>query len=335
MLARDDAGRDALHRLTWHAVKVPGRFVLRLVLAGVLLALVLSAADLSQMTVRLDARLAAGAALAIALLVVAQGISALRWARILGPGSPGWLYMWRLYAVSAFFSLFLPTTIGGDAVRVVALARHQGRSGSVVASVLLDRAFGVAALVIYLVAGAIVAPELLAPIRAAAHWKGSVASGVAVVGALSIGAGLVSVLVRRSAKLRGVLREGIALLSGFRHRSADFIAAFALGLVVQAAYIAAWMALAAGLRFTLPLELFLLAVPLVSLATMLPVTFAGIGVREGALVLLLRGSGTATADVVAFSLLFFGCGLVVGACGGIVFALRGTAPPTARSEEGT
>jgi hypothetical protein len=303
--------------------------VLRFVLAGILLAVVLRLADMSQMTVRPDGRLAVAAMLTIALLLGAQGASALRWTRILGRAAPGWLYLWRLYAVSAFFSLFLPTVIGGDAVRVAALARHETPVGSVVASVLLDRAFGVAALVVLLVAGTVLAPELLSPAWAATQWKMSAPSVVGAAGVVLVGIVLLGLLVRRSPRAQAIWRDGVALALGFRHRSADLVSALALGFVVQGAFIAGWMVLAWGLRFTLPLQVFLVAVPLVSLATMLPVTFAGIGVREGAWVLLLKGSGIPTADVVAFSLLFFGCGLVVGACGGIVFGLRGTELRTA------
>jgi branched-subunit amino acid transport protein len=87
--------------------------------------------------------------------------------------------------------------------------------------------------------------------------------------------------------------------------------------------VAAWMTLGAGLRLPVGWGEMLVFVPFVSLAAMVPVTVAGIGVREGAWALLLAPYGVAAADAVAFSLLYFLAFCLVGAAGGVVFALQG------------
>jgi uncharacterized membrane protein YbhN (UPF0104 family) len=77
--------------------------------------------------------------------------------------------------------------------------------------------------------------------------------------------------------------------------------------------------------FELPAFTLLWAVPVVSLSVLLPVTFAGLGVREGVWLLLLADTGIAPADILAFSLLYFGCNLLVGIIGGLLFVSRGLA----------
>lgn len=299
------------------------RLVLRIVVGALILAFVLSRAHLSQLTIRMDGRLALALVGTAALLLVAQGVSAFRWTRILGRGAPLWLYLWRLYAIGAFFSLFLPTVVGGDGVRALALAR-QRRPGEVVASVLIDRGFGVLALVLYLIIGNIVAPDLLAPVRTAARWKLSAGVTAALVLGLLVGSALALVLARRSERLRVLWTDALTLCVDLLRRPLDLVLSLLAGFVVQGAYIAAWMVLAVGLRFAFPIPVFLVAVPVVSLATMLPITFAGIGLREGAWLLMLKNTAVAKADIVVFSLLYFGAVLFVGALGGLLFMFRGT-----------
>jgi uncharacterized membrane protein YbhN (UPF0104 family) len=57
---------------------------------------------------------------------------------------------------------------------------------------------------------------------------------------------------------------------------------------------------------------------------MLPVTFSGLGVREGAWLLILAPFGLSAADAVTFSLLYFLAFVGVGVIGGLVFVTRGT-----------
>jgi uncharacterized membrane protein YbhN (UPF0104 family) len=118
-------------------------------------------------------------------------------------------------------------------------------------------------------------------------------------------------------------------------RPGELAAALGVSVLVQGAYVAAWVQLAAALRLPVPAAEFLVFVPFVSIAAMLPLTVSGIGLREGAWVLLLAGHGVAAADAVAYSLLYFVAYLAVGAAGGVVFALRGMAPAASRTASST
>jgi uncharacterized membrane protein YbhN (UPF0104 family) len=61
---------------------------------------------------------------------------------------------------------------------------------------------------------------------------------------------------------------------------------------------------------------------LMMVATMPPVTVSGLGLREGAALLLLSRYGIAAERIVAFSLAVFGVALVFGLLGGVVEAVR-------------
>ncbi len=86
---------------------------------------------------------------------------------------------------------------------------------------------------------------------------------------------------------------------------------------------------------SLPASRFLVGVPLVSLATMLPLSLAGLGVREWAWVWFLAPFGVPAGDAVALSLGYFACPLLAGLVGGALFTARGAGPglptPAARA----
>lgn len=300
--------------------------LIRLLAGGGLLAFVLARADLGASTLRWDARAAAGVIAAFALAAAAQGLSAARWRLVLGADdAPPFGRLLRLYLVGQFFSLFLPTSVGGDAVRAVAVSRGARRPAWAVSSVIFERFLGVLALFGMLALGGWMAPGVFRASAGRASLGIRPGAAEVAIGLLLLAiVGLVGWrMVRRSARIRRVAGEAAALWTGLAARPAAFGAALGVSLGVQGAYVAAWMALAAGLRLPVGWGEMLVFVPFVSLAAMVPVTVAGIGVREGAWALLLAPYGVAAADAVAFSLLYFLAFCLIGAVGGAVFAMEG------------
>lgn len=261
------------------------------------------------------------------LLVLGQCIAAFRWRVVIGAGAPPWPHLARLYLVGGFFSLFLPTLVGGDAFRAAAASRDLP-PGTAVASVLLDRALGISALMLYGVLGVLLAPAQAAAMLAGAAWQRPGARTLAVAAAVLAVLALAAVFVPPARRFTGQLRDTVVRLA-LAPRTVAL--ALALGLVVQGIYLAAWMLAAAAMDVRLAWTTFLLAVPLVTIGGMLPISIAGLGLRESAWLLLLRGSGIAPARVVAFSVLFFAGTLLAGAAGGLVFAVRGAGTAAGRT----
>ena len=99
-------------------------------------------------------------ALATAIMVVSTVPLAWRWQRLLDAKLIHEALRWltRTYFVSYTAGQVLPTSIGGDAVRVFETARrHEGRTGLITGSVLLDRALGGAATLILAAVGFVIA----------------------------------------------------------------------------------------------------------------------------------------------------------------------------------
>jgi len=300
------------------------KLVARLTVGIAVLTLVLVHAHPSQSTIPWGPSLCLGLLVAVCVIVCAQGLSAVRWHVILGRGAPSRLYLWRLYLIGSFFSLFLPTSVGGDAVRAAAAGRALGSAGSAVASTLLDRLFGTAALVVYFLLGAAIVPQLLQPALVNMHWASSLPITLTIVvgGASLLGVGWL--LVRKSL-LGAMVREGGEVVAGLWRTPRIGLVAFGLALVVQALYILAWGMLSRAMGIHLSWLVFLACVPIASLAALLPVTISGLGVREGVWVLLLAPLGVPASTTVVFSLAYFFCLVCVGALGAGAFILWGTA----------
>jgi glycosyltransferase 2 family protein len=298
-------------------------FWLRLLVGSGVLGVIISRIDLGAATVRPSPRLLAAVAAATGLLIVSQAVAALRWKTILGDGLLPWSYLLRLYIIGSFFGLFLPTSVGGDAVRAVAAARSSERRGRAMASVLIDRGFGVMATLAYAALGLILAPDSIAMLnREAVSWH---APGLAGAGLTFLAIGVAVPVLSRSAKVLTVWRDGAAALTDLMRSPGRLGRVSALAVLSQGLIVLLWYTLAHGVSLTLPFSTFLWAVPVVSLSAMLPVTLSGLGVREGVWLVLLASSPIPPADIVVFSLLYFACTLLVGITGGLLFVSSGTA----------
>lgn len=294
------------------------KFWIRLVVTLGLLGFIATQVDLSGIQLGSPVRVAGGVAVAVVLLVVNQGVTALRWSAILGEDAPDLGYLTRLNMVGIFFSTFLPTSVGGDAVRAWAIAREVREPGLGVSSVVLDRVMGLGAMVAYLAIGAVVARQMVTGVVDRIEW--AVPGWAPWLLLLLVPAGVVAF---RRTRLSTWVRQGLRHLDRFGRSTYAVLWATLLSFAVQGIYVAVWMVLAAAVGFELPPETFLVTVPVVSLGAMLPVTLSGVGVREGLWILLLAQFGMEPATVTAFSLLYFVAFAATGGLGGAIYLWQG------------
>ena len=249
---------------------------------------------------------------AIVLYLLGQGLSAVRWSilgRAVGLYRPRVDYL-RFYAIGMFFNLFGPSTLGGDAVRVMYLGRGQRRILAA-GSVLFDRMSGLAMLValaatVYLVYH----PRLPRPLAL------SVASAGLVLFAGWIACPWLVRILPRQQRIRRYVEEELA---PFWRDGSLLVGTAVLSVVFHVSQVCVQYLLGLATGVPLPFWYCLVFHPLVVLATALPVSLGGFGVREGGYVLLLGRIGIAPSQAVALSLLWFAVTAVAGLLGGLVF----------------
>ncbi|MGE0651028.1 MAG: lysylphosphatidylglycerol synthase transmembrane domain-containing protein [Alphaproteobacteria bacterium] len=257
------------------------------------------------------------------LSVLAQAAAAAwRWRRINARLDivQGYAWHWRIVMVSAFFAQLLPSTLGGDAYRIWTVARGSARGFSAaIVSIICDRAIGLAcilaliALTLPLTAWMIGAGE--------AFWSLSVLvlGGLAVFGSL-VAYGKVPFGLSWLRIADALMAPAVALkriLSAPR----EFVLQFVTGVMIHAVSIVTMLLIAIAVAVRLdPVEAITL-VPPVILFSMLPISIAGWGLREGAMIaafaMIGRPAGDAVLLSVTFGLMYFGAGLIGGVIWGV------------------
>jgi uncharacterized membrane protein YbhN (UPF0104 family) len=225
-----------------------------------------------------------------------------------------------------FVSNVLPTTIGGDVLRVSRLSRDTGETPGTFASVVLERLTGWLVLPVITVVGFTVNPGLRhlgTATRVALAL--AVSTLVLLVGVLAAAAS--SRLGGRFAaradwrRFAGAIHLGVNRLRAHPGAALNvLLAGFAYQLTLVLAAVAAAQAL--GLRAA-GLTALLAFFPAVLIAQVLPISMAGLGVREGAFVLFLGPLGVAKEEAIALGLLLYLLNVAVGLLGAPAFAAGG------------
>ena len=268
-------------------------------------------------------------AVAPGMLVLAGGLSLVqvvicmyRWSAVLvAIGAPlPLITLLRLFYIGSFFNQTLPSSVGGDAVRIYLAHRAGQPLSGAINGVMLERVAIVLALTLLVLA---MQPLFLGKLDPGkAPW---VLSGVVSLTVLAvIGIGFLTFLNHLPASLRHWrLIQGLVVLGGdtrrlfLRRASAARVIALSLAGHVNVTLVVYVLALGLGLKVTVVdcLALF----PLVLLATTLPISIAGWGVRELAMVKALALVGVPGDGAVALSLLFGLINVALSIPGGLVW----------------
>jgi uncharacterized protein (TIRG00374 family) len=313
------------------------RILATVVLTGLATAYVLWKIDLEQtVDVLLDAD-PWWFALAVGIMVLTVPPMALRWQWLLGAQGIRDRFRWltRAYYVSYTAGQILPTSIGGDAVRIVESARrHPGRTGDLTAIVLLERGLGGTATVILGALGFVLA---VGRYDVGAYlWL----EGLFVFGTLF----LIFVFFARSARpllvrLRPLLarlrleRPLRAFYDGVHHYRGHprlLLGVLAFTIALQAVRILSIWAAARAVGVELSPRIYFVMGPLFFLILLLPVTLNGIAVREAFFVSFLGSVGVAADPAFAAGFLFFLVTMAVAVPGAAILlweGLRGGARP--------
>lgn len=257
--------------------------------------------------------------LVVAAYLAAHSLGVMKYRMMVNLGGAEFSYPQaaQCYFGGLFGTLFLPSIVGGDVVRVgvgLRMARH--RAGFLLGS-LIDRLMDVFALVFTASVGALLLPGQLEP-RSRRIFLLSV--GAVALGATGIAATLAVLPARRFpfhfrrklARLRDAARS-------MRRRPHVVVASLCGGVAVQSSFVLLTAVLAEACGLHLRLRVWFLAWPLAKLAALVPLSQGGLGVREAALAAVLVPFGAPPALTVAVGLVWqtviYTGGLIAGLLG--------------------
>jgi hypothetical protein len=305
----------------------------KILVSAALLYFSLRKANFSDLASRIDVGSLGWIGLAIAVTFLQIFVGVLRWREVsVECDAPlGTMQAMRYNVIGTFFNQTLPSSIGGDAVRLWLLARAGAGWRAATYSIFVDRAIGLIALAI------VIAASLPWSLNLIGDPNGRSALLVVDAIALAGGFGFLALGMLRWPWLKhwwgthhiyacAVIANRVI----FSRARGPKVAVLSV-LVHVLAVVIAWCVVRSISAPVLFGQVFQL-VPPVMLITMLPISIAGWGVREATMGLAFGYAGLMTNEGINVSLLFGAVSFIVGAFGGLVWifsaekAAQGTAP---------
>ncbi len=244
-------------------------------------------------------------ALAVALATLSVVASTAEWGVLLRGGHHqlDWSFLGSWYLKGLFVNQVVPAGVGSDAVRALHLGKVTGH-GPMVASLLASRMAGTLAMSWWALAAAIIARDRL-------HLP--VVTGFVVFAAAMIAAwtlALISDLVRAripdrfplAQRVGRFLRPLTSAFDSYRDRPHAVGKCIAAGLLAWGFNLFSMAAFSMALGSAVSWSVFALTLPVALLATFVPISANGIGVREGVVVLLLVQEHVALPTATALAL---------------------------------
>jgi hypothetical protein len=268
-----------------------------------------------------------------------------RWNMLLkasGINVPAWR-VFVAYCGGIFFSLFLPTSIGGDFVRSVDLAVHTKKPSEVVATVILDRLSGFIGLVVLALAAlflgwkfmqnstiliavgvltAILFCVLLVMFNNFIYTKTNSLLSVVRLGTDPAHPGnAVSRIAAMLGKLKELLKETHKEIHYFRRHKRIIIINIAISILIQTISPLTFYLTALSLGIKVNILYFFVFLPVIGAITLLPVSIGGLGIRDAATIYFFAQADVSKYLAFAMSLVSFSFIIVYASIGGLVYVL--------------
>lgn len=273
------------------------------------------------------------------LFIVAQTISTYRWKMLLHTEKMN-IHFYNLvgyYFIGMFFNLFMPTIVGGDVVRGYYLYKKSNMGSESVASIFVERLSGFFALMVIGLLSLIIGYSYINDKPVIVILLAFITSGFFAFLLLIANKGVRDRvnnfikggrLERARQKLKGISES----IKRYRNHKEVVIRVILLSFLVQMLGIFIFYFTSKALNFNVSLAYFFLFVPIITVISMAPVTFGGLGVREFLAIFLFHKVGLGTTEALSLSLLWFSISVIASIFGGVIFLFSGNPMSTAHKK---
>lgn len=296
------------------------------IVTALLFYLVMSAVDISAVADRLETMSWVIVIPFLAVLFVQTLVAAARWQAVVGVMGMRIRYprAWLIFLIGLFFNQSLPSTIGGDVVRTWRMHLEGHGLGLSASSVLVDRVVALVGILVMIAAA-------LPWIHGMADAAGRGPAVLSMAAALLLAAIAVAIFFGSPRLPAGLTRWRAfqvvdTLMVGARaliRRPGKSLLVLSMAVIVHTISALSVYLLALGSHIEVSFGHCLALVPAVILISTLPVSIAGWGVREGAMVTAFGLAGVAASDALLLSVGFGLGNIVIGLPGGVIWLLTG------------
>lgn len=257
-------------------------------------------------------------------------ISAVRWRILLrAQGADATIpFLISSYWVGFFFNNILPSSIGGDVVRVYDSWRAGANRATALTIIFVDRFLGILALLMIVLAMLLIPNQLTAniPLTGLGVFLGLVGT-LALCWLIFVTPRTLSDWVSRYQwkplqKINATLSKIATAFEVFQQKKGSLINGLWLSLALQINVVIYHYIVAVALQLDVPFYSYFITIPIITLITTLPISINGIGVRENLFIFFFAMFGLPKTESLAYSLLLYGILLIQGLIGGLVYAFR-------------
>lgn len=231
--------------------------------------------------------------------------------------------LYRLYMIGSFFNTFLPTSVGGDAVRMLKVSSLTEKRAQAVTSVFIERFIGM--FVLYIISFFSYAfyfkfreeKELLLAILLLLFV--SIAFVLFILSPVSEkiikiipSSFLKEKLDKIHYSLRYPVKEPLSLTKVILYTT-----------FLQINVVIYFFIISMAIKIKLSIVYFFILIPIILTVTMLPITLGGIGLREGGFVFLFSKFGVSPEKALSLSILGYFISIIFAIFGGLIYIFEG------------
>lgn len=307
--------------------------LLKAAVSAGLLAYLFSVADIEQFVDRIRGLPPVFVVFGWVYYAVCQWLSAWRWQCILRAERVRVPVrkLFNFYMVGMFLNNFIPGGLGGDVVKGYRLHQTINNPNLAIVSVFLERLTGLMGLTLVAV---LATPFNLVKLQSELTFlavAGSVIFLLVVVMLIWF-----PPLARLNLWLAKTVFPGAfyqklsqlyLALHDFRNHRKALVVAIMISAGIQMLYAVYYALAARALNIQIELIYFVLFLPALTIATMMPLSIGGLGVREAVMISLFGSIGVTSADVLSISLSVYSINLLLSLFGGLLLLPAGFARP--------
>ena len=232
----------------------------------------------------------------------------------------------KIFFLSTFFGSFLPSGVGGEAVRAMSFTRLTSRGVESVASVVMDRLLGLVSMLLTGLLSLSVFyrvyphPALLGVVVALSAVS---FSGLALALARPVHASVLERFRGGTTRFADWARKAVEALARYRERLDVLGIVLGMSVGVQLLRVLQAYLLSESMSLETPAIYFLCFVPPILVVTMLPISVGGWGTANVAYVALFSQVGMDPDGAFVLSVLILALGVVGNLPGGLIYAWEG------------
>ncbi|NLB55287.1 MAG: flippase-like domain-containing protein [Lentisphaerae bacterium] len=257
-------------------------------------------------------------------------LSSLKWRLLLGADKikVSFPRLLKSYLVGTFFNLFLPSSIGGDAYRIYSIGRHTEKMSQSFASVFIDRLSGFLALgIIGLIASIIELSRSdgLKLILVPAALLIALATAVVIAFNPPFARSIFNTFrLNKIVRLNSLFEKSLNSFTVYRNKPKMLVKIMILSFVFQMIAACSIFILSKSIQLEIPLAMFFIYVPIITVLEAIPLTIFGLGFRDAGYSMFFKHVGIAEFEktAAAMCLLYVASTLLYSMIGGVIFLLE-------------